>query len=281
MTFEEAIHFKQLSFKGESLCFVHANGYQPEAYHPLLSVFFDRFSVTWFKLRPLWPNIDSLSIDSWVQLADDYYLFIQQNYKGPLVSMGHSVGAIVSLLVEIKYPGTFKSIILLDPVLFPFETRLGTFFYRSVIPFMGIVKQTYSRKIRFNSIEDVFVHYRSKSIFKWLSDASLRHYIGCSFDVTDDGVILNFSLEAERVVYLLAGSCFPFLWKSVSQLSLPMLLVYANESVVCKHNDVHRFMILNPHLKVLSFSQCSHLLPLECPYKVGAMVHDYLVKLPS
>ena len=35
--------------------FVHANSCQPEAYHPLLSVF-DRFSVTWFKLRPLWPN---------------------------------------------------------------------------------------------------------------------------------------------------------------------------------------------------------------------------------
>ena len=70
-------------------------------------------------LRPLWPDSNPNDIQDWKPFSDDLLRFLAAaRQPAPVIGVGHSIGAIVTLRAALRDPGKFRALILIDPVLF-------------------------------------------------------------------------------------------------------------------------------------------------------------------
>ena len=190
---------------GEELVFLHANGYPPECYRPLLSRLAEKYHVTAMVQRPLWPESGPEDIDDWRPLTDDFLQFLDAHHAAPLVCVGHSMGGIALLRAALHEPERFKAIVLLDPVLFPPYLILAWNLFKSVNilhrfhPLVG----EHSSVAANSTILRLFTGYRRKSVFRYMEDKSLRAYVeGIACSKEEGGYQLCYSAEWEIRIYL-------------------------------------------------------------------------------
>ncbi len=206
-----------LDGSGPPLHFLHANGYPPECYRPLLERLQTQYNVFGMLLRPLWPNSNPNEIRDWKPFSDDLLQFLASTAPSPVIGVGHSIGAIVTLRAALQEPSKFKALVLIDPVLFvpSFLTRwriaqvLG--FGERLHP---LIARTKKRRRTFDDLETVFRSYRSRSVFRYMSDESLWAYIEGITRKTDQGYELVYSPEWEAHIYLTAFRDFD-LWRDL------------------------------------------------------------------
>src|SRR6476619_3196987 len=106
-----------LDSSGQPLHFLHANGYPPECYQPFLDLLKSNYHVFGMLLRPLWPKSDPKEIQDWEPFSEDLLQFLASQ-PTPVIGVGHSIGAIVTLRAALREPSKFRALVLLDPVLF-------------------------------------------------------------------------------------------------------------------------------------------------------------------
>lgn len=107
-----------LGGNGTPLHFLHANGYPPECYQPLFEHLQTQYRVFGMKLRPLWDDTNPEEIKDWHPLSDDLLRFLSDRETAPVIGIGHSIGAVVTLRAALRNPGKFRALVLIDPVLF-------------------------------------------------------------------------------------------------------------------------------------------------------------------
>ncbi|MEW6285623.1 MAG: alpha/beta fold hydrolase, partial [Chloroflexota bacterium] len=123
-----------LGGNGLPLHFLHANGYPPECYKPLLELLKTEYRVFGMYLRPLWDGSKPQDLRTWHPLSDDLLRFLSDREPGPVIGVGHSVGAVVTLRAALREPGRFRALVLIDPVLFV-PARLAAW---SIIRALGV-----------------------------------------------------------------------------------------------------------------------------------------------
>ena len=167
----------RLSDQGPLLVFAHANGYPPQAYRTFLTPFLDDYQVFSLYLRSFWPGTDPQEMRDWRAFRDDYIPEVHsliENYgkqaesSGSVIGVGHSLGAMTTLMAAIQDPSMFQMLVLMEPVLFP---RSWGIVMRLLAPF-GVLKEihplirgTLKRKTRFDSREAMYQNYRKKPVF--------------------------------------------------------------------------------------------------------------------
>ena len=172
---------KHFDFGGnrQPLHFLHANGYPQDCYQPLFELLKTEFHVFGMLLRPLWQDLRPESLQSWHPLSDDLRSFLSSR-PGPVIGVGHSIGAIVTLRAALRDPSQFKALILIEPVLFVPRRLILWHVFRAmgfgdrVHPLIAGAKK---RRRVFDDLEMVFRGYRNRNIFRYMSDANLRIYI--------------------------------------------------------------------------------------------------------
>ena len=82
---------------GQPLHFLHANGYPPGCYAPLIGRLVNEYQVFGMLLRPLWPAADPASIRDWKPFSEDLRQLLHQAGAGSVIGLGHSIGAVVTL----------------------------------------------------------------------------------------------------------------------------------------------------------------------------------------
>jgi len=209
---------------GAPLHFLHANGYPPAAYQPLIDSLTTQYRVFGMTLRPLWKNSNPQELQDWHPLSEDLLRCLSARQENPVIGVGHSVGGIVTLRAALRAPERFRALVLLDPVLFvpPFlalwnllrAVRLGNKLHPKI---SGALK----RRRTFDDLEKVFRGYRSRPVFRYVSDEALRAYIrGITRPQGNDGYELAYSPEWEAHIYLTGLRDFD-LWKMLPALKFP------------------------------------------------------------
>jgi pimeloyl-ACP methyl ester carboxylesterase len=165
---------------GTPLHFLHANGYPPECYEPLLELLKNQHHVFGMKLRPLWDGTKPEDLDDWHPLSDEMLRFLSDRGTDPVIGVGHSIGGIVTLRAAIRDPKRFRALVLLDPVLFIPSFLVGW----NILRALGLGEKTHpliagtkKRRRTFDNLETVFRGYRTRPIFRYMSDESLKAYI--------------------------------------------------------------------------------------------------------
>lgn len=280
-----------LSQEGSPLVFAHANGYPPGAYRTFLEPFLEDYQVEAIYLRPFWPGSDPDHLRDWRGFRDDYleYLFSRMDQfqiDGSLPSshnilgIGHSVGAMTTLMAAIQRPEYFRLLVLIEPVLF---TRARGSLMRLIAPLNilrrvhPLIRGTLKRKRSFSDREAMFENYRVKKIFQRLSDQVLGDYVGgLALDLPDGRVGLKYSPDWEARIYETGGLADWYVWKNLSRISCPVLVIRGEQidtlQPITSHNMVKK--IVNG--KGLTVPDAGHLLPLEKPYLTAEIILDYL-----
>ena len=263
---------------GQPIHFLHANGYPPACYKPFLELLHAQYHVFGMLLRPLWPNSNPNDIRDWKPFSDDLLQFLAQPEPAPVIGVGHSIGAIVTLRAALREPGKFRALILLDPVLFVPSQLVWWNFFRA-IGLGDIVHPKISgalkRRRTFDNLDIVFRGYRNRDVFKYMSDDNLRNYIEGITRKTDSGYDLVYSPEWESRIYLTGLLDFD-IWRDLPKLQVPTLFVRGAQTDTFMENAARLVKQKQPRAWVEALDKSTHLLPLELPQEVFNMIQLFL-----
>jgi pimeloyl-ACP methyl ester carboxylesterase len=273
------IPFMTLGETGLPLHFLHANGYPPECYLPLISRLAEHFQVISMKQRPLWPNSRPEEIADWHPLTDDYLRFLDEHPTGTTIGVGHSVGGIVTLRAALRQPNRFRALVLIDPVLFP------PYIIHSwkVICGLGLGYQTHplvraaqKRRSQFDDLERLFNGYRRKPVFKYMDDESLSAYVEGIACPTEHGYKLCYSVEWEMHIYATSAWHDMDLWRGLPHLNNPLLIIRGAETDTFWASTARLVLRNIPQARIVTVPQSTHLVPLERPAEVYNAIQNFL-----
>ena len=264
---------------GEELVFLHANGYPPDCYRPLLSRLAENYQVTAMVQRPLWPDSKPEDIDDWLPLTDDFLCFLDAHHNRPIVCVGHSMGGTALLRAAVREPQRFKAIVLLDPVLLPpYFIAFWNVVRRLKIgerhhPFIKAARQ---RRQQFDDLDKLYQGYRRKPVFRYFDDEALRAYVKGIACQTDESVYqLCYSAKWETRIYLISIWRDMDIWRGLPKLKVPMLIVRGAETDAFWERTGRLVKRKQPKAKVEALERATHLVPLERPQEVSNLIQSF------
>ena len=280
---------KSFEFGGNGLPlhFLHANGYPPECYKPFLELLKTEYRVFGMYLRPLWDDSNPEDIEDWHPLSDDLLHFLSdlepfdpaQGKPVPVIGVGHSLGAIVTLRAALSAPEKFRALVLIDPVLFV-PSLLAIWNFTRTIGWGDkvhpLVTRALKRRRTFDDLETVFHGYRTRKIFRYMSDDNLRMYIeGITRPSENGGYKLVYPPEWEAQLYRtwLRDSD---LWRGLRNLEVPTLIIRGKETDTFLENAARLVKRKQPKIRVEALERSTHILPLERPREVFEIMQSFL-----
>ena len=276
-------HIPSQDFGGEGpdLFFLHANGYPPACYRPLLARLAKSNHVTAILQRPLWENSQPKDLRDWALLSEDLLRFLDESESDtPITVVGHSMGGIAALRAVLRQPQKFKRLILLDPVLLPpsfiviWNIALAFNFAHRLHPHILSAK---NRRSEFDDLDLLFERYRKVPTFKYIDDAALRAYIeGITRPKENGGYQLIYSPEWESQVYYASIWRDMELWRTLPKLKVPTLIIRGAETDTLWESTARKVTRLNPSIRVETIERATHLVPLERPQEVFDITQLFL-----
>ncbi len=276
------IPFLDFGGSGLPLHFTHANGYTPAAYTPLIETLTPRYRVFSMLLRPLWPEHAQgpNGVKDWSPLADDLITFLDQLGEKNVIGVGHSIGGVITLLAALRRPELFRAVVMIDPVLFP----PGFLLAWTVIDKLGLTRHihpliatTLRRQRVFESTDAMYDSYRRKAVFSRIDDHNLRMCVEALVRPRSDGQVeLIYSPEWEARLYLVGPQVDWQLWKELHTLRPPALIVRGGDVEPGWPDGMGAVKKRLPHAEIRTVHGAGHLVPLEKPSVVGAVITSFL-----
>jgi pimeloyl-ACP methyl ester carboxylesterase len=277
-----SIPYFTLGENGTPLHFLHANGYPPECYRPLLSKLSEQYRVVCMRQRPLWPGSRPEEIKDWHPLTDDFLHFLDEHPAGPIIGIGHSVGGMVVLRAALRQPDRFRAVVLIDPVLFP-PSVIHSW---QVVSALGLgyqmhplVRAARKRRREFDSLERLFNGYRHKPVFKYMDDASLHAYVEGIACPAEHGYKLCYSVEWEMHIYATSVWRDMDIWQGLPGLKIPLIIIRGAETDTFWASTARRMLRKLPRSRIVTIPQSTHLVPLERPTEVNRVIQDFLQEI--
>ncbi|MBI3240937.1 MAG: alpha/beta hydrolase [Chloroflexi bacterium] len=274
------IPFVDFGGAGPLLHFAHANGYPPQAYKQLIETLTPRYHICSMPFRPLWPDNTINGFRDWNTFVEDLIRFFDERGHKDLIGVGHSLGAVVTLTASLRRPDLFRALVLIDPVIFHrrfqyawrISQKLGL--ARRAHP---LIAPTLRRRRVFESAEIMYQRYRRAPIFSRVSDAGLRAYVDSIAKPRLDGhVELAYTPEWEVKIYETAHFD---MWEEMKSLRAPLLVIRGADSDTFFPQALRRVMKHAPHTVAHEVQGAGHLVPLERPDEVGAVIKEFLSKV--
>lgn len=260
---------------GKLLHFSHANAYHPRAYQQLINPLLGHFQVKSILFRPLWQAFEPQEVPSWETHANDIIRFLDENNHKDVVGVGHSLGAITTLIAASKRPDLFSSIILIEPVVFSPEWG---YYLWSVIPFsiryktVPPAKIALNRKDQWPSIQAAYDHLRPKSIFKRIPDQVFWDIISnCIIESPEGKAQLGYSKQWEAHTY----STVTNPWKPMRKIDLPFLVLRGEHTNVISAKTWRKLQRFRKDGTYINFQNTGHLLPFEEPQGIASEILNF------
>jgi pimeloyl-ACP methyl ester carboxylesterase len=278
----EVPHF-DLGGDGHPLHYLHANGYPPACYKQLFELLKNEYHLFGMMLRPLWDETKPEEIDDWQSFSEDLRVFLStyslggksQNVPEPVIGVGHSIGAIVTLRAALKYPKRFRALVLLDPVLYV-PDRLVEWRVRRVKDpdSHPLIQSAQNRRRIFSDLDEAFKRFRIKSIFHYLSDEQLWIYVEGITRKTDNGYELIYSPEWESRIYFTSLQDFD-IWNSLQNLRVPALFLRGEETDTFLEDAAKLVKQKQPNARVEVVEKSTHIFPLERPKETFELMQTF------
>ncbi|UCG24843.1 MAG: alpha/beta hydrolase [Chloroflexota bacterium] len=274
------IPFDDFGGRGIPLHFASANAYPPGAYRKLLTLMAADYRVLAIHHRPLWPGSQPEELKDWDGVADDLIRFFDQLSLRDVIGVGHSLGAVATMMASLKRPDLFRALVLIEPVFLP-KHVLELLIAGTTLEDLDetrLIKITRERRNGWTSRQEVFDHYRSKRVFRRLSDEGMWDYVRYgTFGENGDEICLLYSPEWEAHIYSLPPTG---VWELIPEVTHPTLAMRARETDTLFEGAWSLWQQLQPAARFKEFQGSGHLLPMEKPNDVAAEIKAFIAGLP-
>jgi len=257
-----------------------ANGFPPQVYLPLLRAMpgYHAFSVA---PRALWGNPSPPPGYDWHCAADDLLAGLVAADARDVVAIGHSLGAVVSLLALLQAPQRFRALVLLDPVFLPAGTlqQIAAAQARGNTEALPLVQGARRRRHRFASPAEARARFQQKPIFADWSAEALQLYIEYGLQPDGDGgVELVWSADWEAQIF----ATVPVdMWELIPRANslAPLLVLHGQHSDSFPAREVARACQLLPAANFVEMPGQGHLFPMAVPARTAQIMHRWLADL--
>jgi pimeloyl-ACP methyl ester carboxylesterase len=239
--------------------FVHATGFSKESWRPVV----DAMATTPFS----WLSMDLRGHgDSgkgefpyeWSLLGGDVLGAI--NGRNGMIGVGHSCGGTALVRAQFARPGTFRHLLLIEPIIFSTPAqRLDT-------PMSEVARK---RRRVFDSRESARKRFSSGPFADW-TPAALDAYLDGGFVETGRGLELKCSPDVEAD-YFREGSNHDT-WDIAGSLDIPVTIVAGEQSNT--HQDPYLSALVSRFVEaeLIVVDDVGHLIPMEDPEGLAGIV---------
>ena len=252
------------------LHFTHATGFDAQTYQALLTPLQGRFRVTAADMRghgfstlPAHPGPQA----SWSSFAADLAPILDGIDTAPVVLAGHSMGAIVSMMVAGNFPARVRGLVLVEPVLVPHYsrqiTKLMAFLGRKPPPNSNLAEMAAKRRAIFPSFEMALSSYRGRGAFKSWPDETIADYLRGGLLSTGNGTEMQLACEPlwESAIFQNAP---PGIARLASRVRCPLTLIYSGNGTA-REREIQIVARRHGHARLVQVPGTTHFLPMERP----------------
>lgn len=239
--------------------FVHATGFCKEVWNPVIdAIATEPFSWLSMDLRGHGDSGAGEFPYHWDLLGDDVLGTLDG--RTSMVGVGHSCGGTALVRVEATKPGSFRHLVLIEPIIFPTPPR------RLAGPMSAVALK---RRSVFDSKEAARERFREGPFSSW-TDQSLDAYLDGGFIDSADGFKLK-CLPSVEADYYAEGSNHDT-WDLLDSVEVPVTVIAG------EHSDTHRDPYLSalvsrfPHVELVIAEGVGHLVPMEDPRGLAGMI---------
>lgn len=182
------------------------------------------------------------------------------------LGLGHSSGAAALVMAELLRPGTFASLVLVEPIIFPVPAAR--------MEENPMTLAALRRRRSFPSPEAAMESWRGRGAFAGWSEAALAEYARHGLRREEGGWTLRCSPETEAEFY--RGATAHGAWERLGEVSCPVVLAAgaASTSHAAPFLEAMRGRFAGARLEVVPGA--GHFLPMERPEAVAALVAPLL-----
>jgi pimeloyl-ACP methyl ester carboxylesterase len=219
---------------------------------------------------------------NWEPFAADMSRFMDEQGLSGIPAIGHSLGGTSTLRLALRQPDRFSVVVLLDPVLFPpsFSPLWSRFFHSGLAYRMHPLARTTLRRRRvYPDRQAIFDSYRQKSVFVRIDDPGLWAYVNAiSVERQDNQVELIISPEWEARIYVTAAISDRSIWNDLDGLKPPLLVIRGEHSTTFSAGTARLMQKKLSNLVFVNLPGAGHLVPIEQPHQVAAIITEFLKK---
>lgn len=258
--------------------FSHATGFCAATYGPLATRLCRRLRVVGMDDRGhgrTTAPADPATLKDWNLFADDLERFFE--FLGePVIAMGHSRGAVASLLLAVRRPEMIRALVLIDPTILPFSWMWWWFLAKKtgLARFVPISARAARRNPYWPDRDTILKTYRPRHPFCSWKEGFLEGYIsGGTVEKADGGVRLSCTPAWESRCFAV---CSHDIWGKIPQIQQPTLVLYGKNSDTFLAPAVRRFQAKAPDAVVKCFQGTSHFVPMERPDETTEAIFAFL-----
>jgi pimeloyl-ACP methyl ester carboxylesterase len=261
---------------GPTLHFAHANGFPPGTYRKLVDELTDFHHVFSMAARPLWPDSRPMALRDWSPLAEDLRAELDRRGLRGIVGVGHSLGAVISLLAAAADPALFSAVVAVDPLIL---TGAHSLFWGTVKGVglggrISLVRGARRRRELWSDRGEARTTYSSKKVFSSWDPEVLDDYLDAGMlDLPQGGVHLRYPREWEARIFAAAPHD---LWAHLRKVSVPTLFVRGEHSDTFLDAARARVEREVPGSSTVVVADSSHFLPMERPFELAGVIEEFL-----
>ncbi len=268
---------------GPVLHFSHPNAYTPGSFRRFLTPFTARFHVLAAHHRPLWYLSPGHAAEvpediinwTWDAIGDDLLRFLDEQRLDNVIGVGHSLGAVATMIAARKEPQRFRAVALIEPVFLPPAILAAMRANPQAAAERPFVLAALRRRDRWPSRDDAFARFRDKAVFAGWSDEVLWDYVtdATHLDPATGETMLSYPREWEARFYSRPPTN---VWDEVPGLVVPTLAVRGTQSDTLFPNAWALWQTLQPAATFVEMDGVGHMLTAEAPGEVAAVVLHWL-----
>ena len=218
---------------------------------------------------------DPAKLENWDVFATDLERFFEY-LNEPVIAMGHSRGAVTSMMVAIKRPDLVRAVILIDPTILAPSLNLLLLMTQKarLTGFIPIVSGAAHRKRDWPDRQTILDAYRAKPSFSSWKDGFLEGYVRHCTEKTQGGTITLCCEPAWEARCF--AVCPTDVWRVLPRLQVPTLVLYGSQSDVFLSSAAKKFRRKVPHAVLQRFEDTSHFVPMERPDETAGAILRFL-----
>ena len=210
---------------------------------------------------------------SWTPLVDQLIHSIEEQQK-PVVAVGHSLGAVVSLYAYYRRPELFSGLVLMDPPFFGFPLRFLMLASR-IAGISGMLippaKKARKRRTTWESREEAYQSLKDKSLFRYFHPESFSDYINYGLvEGKRGGLELSFSAKEEYRIFRHT----PF-WLGSGEIHVPSFYLYSNRFEIGSPESIRALQKKFTSTEFIPID-AGHMFPLEQPEETAALIKQLI-----
>ena len=264
---------------GPVLHFAHGNGFPPGTYRKLISELGKSHHVVSMSARPLWSDSKPQVLRDWSVFAEDLRAELGRRGLRGIIGVGHSLGAVTSLLAEASDPGLFSAVVAVDPIVLTGGRALfwGTVKAVGLAGRINLVRGARRRRELWSDRAEARNTYSGKKIFASWDPEVLDDYLDAGMvDLPQGGVRLRYPRECEARIFSAAPHD---LWAELQKVSVPTLFVQGESSDTFLDAARARVEREVPASLTAVVADSSHFLPMERPTELARVINEFLEAL--